>query len=112
MTRYTWDRVRLPSTNVATYKYVARKYRAREYMRDIAYFLRRAARMYLSIKDIDMSSIEVDVMDHGDCPDYVDSFVTAASWKSGAALSDADIDELNERYPNLASELIIEGRFI
>lgn len=45
----------------------------------------------------DLCDIEVDGIDHRDCPDYCDAFISAAFLKSeNRPLTEAELDELNE----------------
>ena len=66
----------------------------------------------MRLEDVDLESLSID-RGGNDYPDYCDSYVTGASWKSGTDLNDEELDELNERYPSLAAELIMDdfGRY-
>lgn len=43
-----------------------------------------------------LTDVELDGIDHNDAPDYVDAFVSSASWIDGTPLTDDEIDQLNE----------------
>lgn len=43
-----------------------------------------------------LADVELDGIDHNDAPDYVDAFVSSASWIDGTRLTDDEIDQLNE----------------
>jgi len=63
--------------------------------------------MKIDINQIE--DIEVDGVDPADWPDLCDSFFGSAVWKdSGKDLSDEELDDLTEQYPDLLQEMASE----
>ena len=57
-------------------------------------------------KEVHYGTIMVDGVDHNDYPDYCDAYIYEASFVDGGELNDFEIDELNDRYPEIISEII------
>lgn len=70
--------------------------------------LRRCGKFYLSLllniesnmqklnKERYITDVEFLGIDHSDAPDYVDAYIVSASWSDGKALTDEELDELND----------------
>lgn len=53
--------------------------------------------MTLNGKKIDISSIEIEDIDRRDYPDFVDAFISAASYEDGTPLTDSELDQLTQQ---------------
>ena len=56
-------------------------------------------------KAVDPDTIEVDGVDTNDHPDYVDAYPVYAQFFQGEALSEAQLEELADRYPEVIQEV-------
>jgi hypothetical protein len=52
-------------------------------------------------REVDTHTLEIDNIDRRDHPDYVDAYFSAGSFKDGDALSDEELDELKDQYPDM-----------
>ena len=50
----------------------------------------------ISDKLKDIVDIEMDGIDSKDYPDFADAFIQSAAWKNGTALTEEELEELNE----------------
>jgi len=57
-------------------------------------------------KTVDESSVEIENIDRKDYPDFVDAFVSAASFEDGTELNDAELDEFNQKHGAWINEKI------
>lgn len=67
----------------------------------------------INIMKIDVNkleNIEVDGIDTGDYPDFVDAFISYAEI-DGVELTDEQLDELNDDYPDLVYDCVINYLF-
>ena len=67
----------------------------------------------INIMKIDVNkleNIEVDGIDTRDYPDFVDAFISYAEM-DGVELSDEQLDELNDNYPDLIYEAVLNKLF-
>jgi len=67
----------------------------------------------INIMKIDVNkleNIEVDGIDTRDYPDFVDAFISYAEM-DGVELTDEQLDELNENYPELIYDCVINHLF-
>lgn len=67
----------------------------------------------INIMKIDVNKlekIEVDGIDIGDYPDFVDAFISYAEI-DGVELTDEQLDELNDDYPDLVYDCVINYFF-
>ena len=72
----------------------------------------RERRYQLTWENVD--NVYIGGVDRGDYPDFCDSFIESAEWKhNGRPLTDDELDELQNKYPDsvweLAHETAIEG---
>jgi len=51
--------------------------------------------------------IEIDGIEHGDYPDYVDAYITEAKY-DGKPTTDEMIDEINDNYPDFVYIQVME----
>lgn len=51
------------------------------------------------MKKIDWSTVEVDGVDLKDYPDFCDAFFYYAEWEDGTPLTDDELDQMAEDYP-------------
>ena len=49
-----------------------------------------------TLDNIDYQSIEIDGIDDGDYPDFVDAYISYATYKDGAELSHEELNKLND----------------
>ncbi len=67
----------------------------------------------INIMKIDVNkleNIEVDGIDTRDYPDFVDAFISYAEM-DGVELTDEQLDELNDNYPELIYDCVINHLF-
>ncbi len=67
----------------------------------------------INIMKIDVNkleNIEVDGIDTRDYPDFVDAFISYAEM-DGVELTDEQLDELNDNYPDLIYDAVINHLF-
>ena len=67
----------------------------------------------INIMKIDVNkleNIEVDGIDTRDYPDFVDAFISYAEM-DGVELTDEQLDELNDNYPDLIHDCVINHLF-
>jgi hypothetical protein len=63
----------------------------------------------LGDKDVEVSSITIDGIDRKDYPDLCDAYAASANYEDGTPLSDADLETLDNEYPDLIHELAHES---
>ena len=61
----------------------------------------------LDIYRIDPVSFEVEGVDRRDYPDFCDSFISYAEFYDGAGLTDDQLEQLNDEYPDIVYEAAI-----
>lgn len=59
----------------------------------------------ISNNPVDMGSIELDDINTRDYPDFVDAYISAASFEDGTDLTDKELDQLNNEQSDLVHEL-------
>ena len=59
-------------------------------------------------KKVDMNSFEVDGIDHSDYPDYVDAYISAATFEDGEELSDEEIEEINVKHSDVVYDAVMD----
>ena len=59
-------------------------------------------------KPVDINSIEIDGIDTGDYPDFVDAYITYAEYQDGTPLTDEELMSLEDQNYGLAQELIFD----
>lgn len=60
-------------------------------------------------KRIDYSSLVIDGVDSRDYPDFVDAYVSYGLYFDGTQIDGEDLDELNDKHPELAQSLAFES---
>jgi hypothetical protein len=55
-----------------------------------------------------IDDITFDGIDHSDCPDYCDAYISGAFWKNGVALTEDELDQLNSQHRDFVYEKLIE----
>jgi hypothetical protein len=60
----------------------------------------------ICLKTIDLSSLEVDGIDHSDHPDYCDAYFSKGKFLDGKELSDDELIELTDAYPFTLHDLV------
>ncbi len=66
--------------------------------------------MTLNGKEIDVRSIEIEGIDRCDYPDFVDAFVSSASFVNGIELTSEELNQFNNENSHLASVMVYEER--
>ena len=65
--------------------------------------------MELNGKQVDQRSLEIDGVDSRDYPDFCDAFISYATFEDGAELSDDEMDELNDKYPEVVWDMAFQS---
>lgn len=52
-------------------------------------------------REVDLNTLEIDDIDRRDHPDYVDAYFSAGMFTDGEELSDEQLDQLKDQYPDL-----------
>lgn len=56
-----------------------------------------------------ITDVEVEGINHRDHPDYVDAFISSATWKDTLEpLSEDELDVLNDKYNDFVYDCVIE----
>jgi hypothetical protein len=58
-------------------------------------------------KEVDINSLQVE--DINDYPDFANAYIDYAEYTDGTKLSDKEINEFNEQFPDLAAEIALEN---
>jgi len=61
----------------------------------------------ICLKTIDLSSLEVEGIDHADHPDYCDAYFSKAKFLDGKELSDDELIELTDEYPFTLHDFVL-----
>jgi hypothetical protein len=64
--------------------------------------------MIVNGKEVDRNSLEIDGVDTGDYPDFVDTYFSYAEFIDGTVLSDLELDELSTEFMDVAQEMAYE----
>jgi len=67
--------------------------------------------MNINGREVDRNSLEVDGVDTKDYPDFVDTYFSYAAFMDGTALTDDQLDELSQEYPDVAQEMALESLY-
>ena len=59
--------------------------------------------MEIAGRTIKIGSLEVDGIDSSDYPDFCDAFFSYAEFDDGTALTDAELEELTDRYGDVVN---------
>jgi hypothetical protein len=65
--------------------------------------------MELNGRNVDTGSLEVTGVDTRDYPDFCDAYICNATWEDGTELTDAELEQLNETYPEVVNEIAFES---
>lgn len=65
--------------------------------------------MNLHGKNIDMASLSVEDVDSRDYPDFCDAYLIGGVYEDGTPLTDEEMDELGEKYPELVNEMAYDS---
>jgi len=58
------------------------------------------------MKTLDISTVEIAGIDHSDAPDYSDAYVNYAEWDDGIALTESELEYLNNDFSDGIYECI------
>ena len=64
--------------------------------------------MELNGRGIDASSLSVDGIDTRDYPDFCDAYFEYGLFLDGTELTDDELDELRDKYPEVVNEMAFE----
>ena len=64
----------------------------------------------LNGKRVDTRSIEIEGINRCDYPDFVDAYVSSASFVDGTKLTSDELNQLNNENTHLASRMVYEER--
>ncbi len=67
-------------------------------------------KMTLNGKPIDPNSIKIDGIDRCDYPDFVDAFISSATFANGVELNVEELNQFNAENNFLASRMVYEER--
>lgn len=56
----------------------------------------------------DVESYTIDGIDHADAPDYVDAYISEATFKSGRELTSDELEELNTKHNDWVYEKVLD----
>lgn len=75
-----------------------------------AYYLSESKKNEIKFngKKVDLNTLEVDGVDSNDYPDFVDSYITYAEYSNGKKLTDDELDDFTDQFPDIAQELAME----
>ena len=59
-------------------------------------------------RKVNLSSIEIDGVDENDYPDFSDTYIVYAEYEDGTPLTDAELDEFNDKHADIAQEMALE----
>lgn len=59
-------------------------------------------------KKVDISSIEIEGIDSNDYPDFVDSYASYAEYTNGKELTDSELDDFSDQFPDFVQQLAME----
>ena len=62
-------------------------------------------------KLIDMGSIEIDGVNTWDAPDFVDAYISAATYTDGTPLDDQALDDLTDSERDMVHQLATESAY-
>ena len=65
--------------------------------------------MELNGKKVDMASLSVEGVDPSDYPDFCDAYLIGGLFMDGTALTDEEMDDLNDKYPELVNEMAYDS---
>ena len=61
------------------------------------------------MKEVNVSSCEVENVDSRDYPDFVDAYISYAEFTDNTVLTDEELEEYNDSCPEIAQELAFES---
>lgn len=65
--------------------------------------------MELNGKKVDRRSLSVDGVHAWDYPDFCDAYLIDATFEDGTPLTDDEMDQLNEEYPDVVWEMAYDS---
>jgi hypothetical protein len=69
----------------------------------------KSNQMTLNGKVVDETSLEIDGVDSRDYPDFVDAYFSYGVFEDGTELTDNELDQLANKYPEVANEMAFES---
>jgi hypothetical protein len=71
--------------------------------------LKEGTQIKLNGKPVDQSSLEIDGADSSDYPDFSDAYFSAGNYEDGTPLTDDELDQLGNDYPEVVNEMAFES---
>jgi hypothetical protein len=71
--------------------------------------LEEGTQIKLNGKPVDQSSLEIDGADSSDYPDFSDAYFSAGNYEDGTPLTDDELDQLGNDYPEVVNEMAFES---
>lgn len=65
--------------------------------------------MELNGKQVDLGSFWVEDVDPRDYPDFCDAHLVGATFEDGTPLTDDEMDELNDKYPEVVWDMAFQS---
>lgn len=65
--------------------------------------------MKLNDRAVDKASLSVDGVDTRDYPDFCDAYFECGIFMDGTPLTDDELDELRDKYPEVVNEMALEA---
>jgi len=69
----------------------------------------QSTQMTLNGKAVDETSLEIDGVDTRDYPDFVDAYFSYGVFEDGTELTDDELDQLANKYPEVANEMAFDS---
>jgi hypothetical protein len=69
----------------------------------------REIEMELNGKKVDRGSLSVEGVHAWDYPDFCDAYLIGATFEDGTPLTDEEMDQLNEEYPDVIWEMAYDS---
>ena len=70
--------------------------------------IKSSSKIQVNGKSIDKNSIELEDVDGNDYPDFSDAYISSATFEDGIPLSEEELEELNNKYPELVNDMAQE----
>ncbi len=65
--------------------------------------------MKINGHNVKIASLEVSDVDYTDWPDFCDAHISYAEYENGIELTEDELDQLNDEYPEIIHELAFES---
>jgi len=65
--------------------------------------------MTITLNEKEVCNLEIDGVDSSDYPDFCDAYISYACYVDGTPLSDDEMNQLNEMYPEIVNQMAFES---